>query len=82
MLRPAEGGLLWRTAKIDVLPEISLPQQNHRMTYLTLNAVERHFYMAQHKVDAGSYKCMSSCMLAVDYAMCMHLGKDARLDAA
>ena len=50
VLRPAEGGLLWRTAKADVLDEIKLPQQTHRMTYLTLNAIERHFYMAQHKV--------------------------------
>ena len=49
-LRPAEGGLLWRTAKVDVLDEIKLPQQTHRMTYLTLNAIERHFYIAQHKV--------------------------------
>ena len=49
MLRPAQGGLLWRTAKTDVIGEISLPPQTHRMTYLTLNAIERHFYMEQHK---------------------------------
>ena len=50
VLRPAEGGLLWRTAKVDVIHEIKLPQQTHRLTYLTLNAIERHFYIAQHKV--------------------------------
>ena len=50
VLRPAEGGLLWRTAKADVGQEISLPSQTHRVTYLTLNAIERHFYMEQHKV--------------------------------
>ena len=44
------GGLLWRTAKADVGQEIALPPQTHRVTYLTLNAIERHFYMEQHKV--------------------------------
>ena len=53
MLRPAEGGLLWRTAKADVGQEIALPPQTHRVTYLTLNAIERHFYMEQHKVKGA-----------------------------
>ena len=57
MLRPAEGGLLWRTAKADVAHEISLPPQAHRITYLTLNAIERHFYMEQHKVR-GAPTCV------------------------
>ena len=61
MLRPAEGGLLWRTAKVDVIHEINLPQQTHRLTYLTLNAIERHFYIAQHKVPFLSVP--SLCML-------------------
>lgn len=52
VLRPADGGLLWRTAKADVEGEISLPPQSHRTTCLTLNAIERHFYMEQHKVWA------------------------------
>ena len=55
VLRPAEGGLLWRTARADVLGQIGLPPQTHRMTYLTLNAIERHFYLAQHKVHALLY---------------------------
>ncbi len=54
VLRPAEGGLLWRTAKVDVVHELKLPQQTHRLTYLTLNAIERHFYIAQHKVPFPS----------------------------
>ena len=54
MLRPAEGGLLWRTAKADVGQEIALPPQTHRVTWLTLNAIERHFYMEQHKVRGTS----------------------------
>ena len=48
-LRPAAGGLLWRTAKADVAHELGLPGQSARMTRLTLSAIERHFYMTQHK---------------------------------
>ena len=48
-LRPAQGGLLWRTAKADVAHELGLPGQSARMTHLTLSAIERHFYMTQHK---------------------------------
>lgn len=49
VLRPAEGGLLWRTAKADVEHELMLPPQSHRTTFLTLSAIERHFYMRQHQ---------------------------------
>ena len=48
-VRPAEGGLLWRTAKADVAHELGLPGQSARTTHLTLSAIERHFYMTQHK---------------------------------
>ena len=64
VLRPAEGGLLWRTAKVDIVDEIKLPQQTHRMTYLTLNAIERHFYIAQHKVGLPLIFSGAACMLS------------------
>ena len=68
MLRPAEGGLLWRTAKADVGQEIALPPQTHRVTYLTLNAIERHFYMEQHKV-----KGVSTHVNHVGVGSCSHI---------
>ena len=68
MLRPAEGGLLWRTAKADVGQEIALPPQTHRVTYLTLNAIERHFYMEQHKV-----KGVSTHVSNVRVGSCSHI---------
>ncbi len=51
-LRPADGGLLWRTAKKDVEHELTLPPQSHRTTFLTLSAIERHFYMRQHQASS------------------------------
>ncbi len=36
-----------------MIGEISLPPQTHRITYLTLNAIERHFYTEQHKAGAS-----------------------------
>lgn len=53
-LRPAEGGLLWRTAKADVAHELALPPQSERTTLLQLSAIERHFYMRQHQVWRSS----------------------------
>ncbi len=49
-LRPAEGGFFWRMSKADVAHELALPPQSHRTTFLTLSAIERHFYMRQHQV--------------------------------
>jgi E3 ubiquitin-protein ligase SHPRH len=51
VLRPAEGGLLWRTAKADVEHEMKLPLLSYRTTFLTLSAIERHFYMRQHQAQ-------------------------------
>ncbi len=32
LLRPAAGGLMWRTAKLDVVHELALPAQHHHVT--------------------------------------------------
>ncbi|CAK0735069.1 hypothetical protein CVIRNUC_000523 [Coccomyxa viridis] len=74
VLRPAEGGLLWRTAKADVGQEIGLPPQTHRVTYLTLNAIERHFYMEQHK------RCAAEVSRAVPKSLqeALSAGEDTR----
>jgi hypothetical protein len=32
LLQPASGGLMWRTAKLDVLAELALPAQHHHVT--------------------------------------------------
>jgi hypothetical protein len=32
LLRPAQGGLMWRSAKLDVAAELQLPQQQHHVT--------------------------------------------------
>ncbi|EIE26712.1 hypothetical protein COCSUDRAFT_59229 [Coccomyxa subellipsoidea C-169] len=50
-LKPAEGGIFWRTSKADVAHELALPPQSHRTTFLTLSAIERHFYMRQHQAN-------------------------------
>ena len=50
ILRPAGGGLMWRSSKADVAAELGLPPQHERATPLQLSAVERHFYNRQHQV--------------------------------
>ncbi|CAL8467045.1 g6581 [Coccomyxa elongata] len=57
-LRPAEGGLFWRTSKADVAHELALPPQSHRTTFLTLSAIERHFYMRQHQECAAKARAV------------------------
>jgi E3 ubiquitin-protein ligase SHPRH len=42
--RPARGGVLWRSAKADVLHEMGLPGQQQHSTLLRLSAIERHWY--------------------------------------
>jgi hypothetical protein len=44
LMAPARGGLLWRSAKADVLGEMGLPAQCHHTTLLRLSAIERHWY--------------------------------------
>ena len=48
ILKPSDGGLLWRTAKADVAHELGLPPQQHHTTTLHFSAIERHFYSRQH----------------------------------
>eukprot|EP00798_Chlamydomonas_sp_ICE-L_P018136 gene18136-24576_t len=49
LLRPTDGGLMWRTAKRDVMGQLGIPPQHASLTLLQLSAVERHFYSRQHK---------------------------------
>ncbi|KAL3154030.1 hypothetical protein ABBQ32_013581 [Trebouxia sp. C0010 RCD-2024] len=48
LLKPSEGGLLWRTNKADVAHELGLPPQQQHTTTLHFSAIERHFYSRQH----------------------------------
>ena len=48
ILKPSEGGLLWRTAKADVADELGLPPQHQQTSSLQFSAIERHFYSRQH----------------------------------
>ncbi len=48
MLKPSQGGLLWRTAKADVAHELGLPPQHQHTSTLQFSAIERHFYSRQH----------------------------------
>lgn len=50
VLRPALGGIMWRSAKRDVVNELQLPLQSCSVTHLALSAVERHWYTRQHQV--------------------------------
>lgn len=50
LLRPASGGLMWRSSKADVAAELGLPPQQERLTPMALSAIERHFYRRQHQV--------------------------------
>lgn len=54
LLRPASGGLLWRSAKADVKAELGIPSQYHHLTNLKFNAIERHFYARQHQECVGA----------------------------
>lgn len=57
ILRPAAGGLMWRSSKADVAGELGLPPQHNRLTPLQLSAVERHFYSRQHQVQRSLLLC-------------------------
>ena len=48
VLKPSQGGLLWRTAKADVAHELGLPPQHQHTSSLQFSAIERHFYSRQH----------------------------------
>ena len=48
VLRPDQGGLLWRTAKADVAHELGLPPQHQHTSSLRFSAIEQHFYSRQH----------------------------------
>jgi len=48
LLKPSQGGLLWRTAKADVAHELGLPPQHQHTSSLQFSAIERHFYSRQH----------------------------------
>jgi E3 ubiquitin-protein ligase SHPRH len=54
LLRPAVGGLLWRSAKADVKNELGIPPQHHHLTNLKFSAIERHFYARQHQDCVGA----------------------------
>lgn len=54
LLRPAAGGLLWRSAKADVKNELGIPPQYHHLTNLKFSAIERHFYARQHQECVGA----------------------------
>lgn len=52
LLQPAQGGIMWRTAKESVAHELGLPPQVSTVTRLQLSAVERHAYRRCHKETA------------------------------
>ena len=54
LLRPAVGGLLWRSSKADVKEELGIPPQHHHLTNLDFSAIERHFYGRQHQDCVGT----------------------------
>ncbi len=56
VLKPALGGIMWRTAKRDVAAELGVPPQHHSLINLRLSAIERHFYQRQHTVGYQSQK--------------------------
>lgn len=64
VLRPALGGIMWRSAKRDVANELQLPLQSCSVTHLALSAVERHWYTRQHQVgsnDRGGRQVARRC---------------------
>lgn len=65
LLRPAQGGILWRTAKADVKAELGIPPQHHRLSTVHLSAIERHFYNRQHAVRSSSL--VTATMLCVPF---------------
>lgn len=63
LLRPAAGGLLWRSAKADVKSELNLPPQHHHLTHLDFSAIERHYYARQHQECVGAARTALSARL-------------------
>lgn len=59
VLKPALGGIMWRTAKRDVAAELGVPPQRHSLVTLRLSAIERHFYQRQHQVSHYSDGALS-----------------------
>lgn len=40
--------LMWRTAKVDVLDQIRIPEQKEQIHWIHFSPVEEHFYRRQH----------------------------------
>lgn len=40
--------LMWRTAKVDVLDQICIPEQKEQIHWINFSPVEEHFYRKQH----------------------------------
>ncbi|KAL4857890.1 E3 ubiquitin-protein ligase [Chlorella vulgaris] len=76
LLRPALGGLLWRSSKADVALELNLPPQHHNLTHLQMNAIERHFYRRQHDecLKAGRATLSSELLATATAAAAVHDG--------
>lgn len=81
VLRPALGGIMWRSAKKDVAGELQLPVQSCSITHLALSAVERHWYTRQHQVRFSHYLspsqkrglALSLCIQASVYPWCLNM---------
>ncbi len=54
VLKPALGGIMWRSAKRDVAAELGVPAQRHSLASLRLSAIERHFYQRQHQARSNA----------------------------
>ena len=39
LLKPSQGGIMWRTAKADVAGELNIPPQEPRMTHLAFRPI-------------------------------------------
>ena len=69
-LRPAAGGLLWRTSKADVADELGIPPQSQKISSLHMSPVERHFYARQHQVS-GTHANNFQPVLRREHLSCM-----------
>ena len=82
-LRPASGGVMWRTGKASVAAELGLREQHAHVSRLTLGAVERHFYNRCHAECATRARELlpASVVAAVSHAGSLDAASDRELTA-
>ncbi|PSN49431.1 hypothetical protein C0J52_06590 [Blattella germanica] len=63
------AGIMWRTAKKDVLQQINIPEQTEEVEWLHFSPVEEHFYRRQHSECSQDFIDKLSKMRSLDITL-------------